>query len=191
MNNFDPEDAMRVGLESLTPIKVEKIKLKNGPLSSYPTYRNNDAFSQGIYYNCNGRQGNNGARAMKITVEDNTGLRNYVTHSDDKAKQPKKSEKNENSEYILPFSSERYLTEADLDPLSEWELKLARNEIYARHGRRFKDPELQKYFDSKSWYKGIYDPQDFDKNHDSDLSELEKKNAEFILKYEKDHNYFT
>ena len=68
---------------------------------------------------------------------------------------------------------------------------IAKNEIYARHGRRFKDPDLQSYFDSKSWYKGRYDPDDFDKNHSSDLSSLEKKNAEYILKYEKDHNYFT
>ena len=191
MNHFDPEEAMTMGLESLTPIKVDKIKLENGPDSSYSTYRTNDGFAQGFHYNCNGRQGSNGARAMKITVEDNTGLRDYENQSEKKAKQPEKSEKSENNEYILSFSSDRYLTDADLDSLSEWELKLARNEIYARHGRRFKDPELQSYFDSKSWYKGRYDPQDFDKNHNSDLSELENKNAEYILKYEKDHNYFT
>lgn len=107
------------------------------------------------------------------------------------AEQPQKKENSNDSEYLLPFSNERYLTDADLDPLSEWELKLARNEIYARHGRRFKDPDLQSYFDSKSWYRGRYDPDDFDKNHSSDLSTLEKKNAEYILKYEKDHNYFT
>ena len=107
------------------------------------------------------------------------------------AQQPEDNENSEDSEYILPFSNERYLTDADLDPLSEWELKLARNEIYARHGRRFKDPELQSYFDSKSWYNGRYSPEDFDRNHSSDLSTLEKKNAEYILKYEKDHNYFT
>ena len=93
--------------------------------------------------------------------------------------------------YILPYSNSRYLTDADLDPLSEWELKLARNEIYARHGRRFKDTQLQDYFNKQSWYKGIYDPDDFDKNHGSEISALEKKNAEFILKYEKDHGYFT
>ena len=93
--------------------------------------------------------------------------------------------------YILPFSNSRYLTDADLDPLSEWELKLARNEIYARHGRRFKDSQLQEYFDQQSWYNGIYDPDDFDKYHGSDISSLEKKNAEYILKYEKDHGYFT
>ena len=107
------------------------------------------------------------------------------------AQQPEDNENSEDSEYILPFSNERYLTDADLDPLSEWELKLARNEIYARHGRRFKDPELQSYFDSKSWYNGRYSPEDFDRNHSSDLSNIKKKNAEYILKYEKDHNYFT
>ena len=94
-------------------------------------------------------------------------------------------------EYIIPYSNTRALTDADLDHLSEWELKLARNEIYARHGRRFKDPELQSYFDKQSWYNGIYDPTDFDKNHSNELSTLEKKNAEYILQYELDHGYFT
>ena len=97
----------------------------------------------------------------------------------------------ESDEYIIPYSNTRYLTDADLDSLSEWDLKLARNEIYARHGRRFKDPELQRYFDSRSWYNGIYDPEDFDKNHASELSKLEKQNAEYILAYEKKHGYFT
>lgn len=92
--------------------------------------------------------------------------------------------------YILPESNTRYLTNADLDSLSEWELKLARNEIYARHGRRFKDPDLQEYFDKQSWYVGSFESDDFDKNHSSDISALEKKNAEFILQYELDHGYF-
>lgn len=93
--------------------------------------------------------------------------------------------------YIIPYSNTRYLTDSDLDHLSEWDLKLARNEIYARHGRRFKDPDLQNYFDKQSWYNGIYDPDDFDKNHASELTALEKKNAEFILAYEIKHGYFT
>ncbi|MFR9148557.1 MAG: YARHG domain-containing protein [Hungatella sp.] len=34
-----------------------------------------------------------------------------------------------------------------------WEaLRFAKNEIYARHGRRFHDSELQGYFDQLSWY---------------------------------------
>lgn len=33
------------------------------------------------------------------------------------------------------------------------DLRVLRNEIYARRGRVFKDPQLQKYFASQSWYK--------------------------------------
>lgn len=93
--------------------------------------------------------------------------------------------------YIIPYSNTQYLTESDLRSLSEWDLKLARNEIYARHGREFKDPALQEYFDAQSWYVRRYDPEEFDKNHNDELSALEKKNAEFILQYEKDHGLMT
>ncbi|MGL6201963.1 MAG: YARHG domain-containing protein [Lachnospiraceae bacterium] len=87
----------------------------------------------------------------------------------------------QNSEYIIPDSSTRLLTAADLNGLSKDELRLARNEIFARYGRRFKDQELQEYFDSKSWYKGTIDPDDF---NDDTVSEIEKKNAELIQSYE-------
>ncbi len=60
-------------------------------------------------------------------------------------------------------------------------LRYARNEIYARHGRRFSDQELQAYFDGKSWYQGTIEPEDFE---ESLLSEIEKTNAELILMYE-------
>ena len=49
-------------------------------------------------------------------------------------------------------------------PLSAHDLWLARNEIYARHGRRFNNTELQTYFDSKSWYKGTVNAADFNEN---------------------------
>ena len=37
--------------------------------------------------------------------------------------------------------------------LSLNELRLLRNEIYARHGRQFKSQLLQEYFDNMSWYQ--------------------------------------
>lgn len=49
------------------------------------------------------------------------------------------------------FSSIKELKKSDLEDLSKSELRLARNEIYARHGRRFQDQELQDYFDSQEW----------------------------------------
>ena len=84
-------------------------------------------------------------------------------------------------EYIFSYSNSRYLTENDLKNLSKEELRIARNEIYARHGRRFNDEQLQYYFDSKSWYWGTISPEYFD---DSVLNDYEEKNGELIIQYE-------
>lgn len=88
---------------------------------------------------------------------------------------------NETDDYIFPQSSTQILTEDDLKGMSSDELLLARNEIYARHGRRFSTPEIQTYFDSKSWYHGTVDPEDFDV---SVLSSTEKANVTFIKSHE-------
>ena len=87
----------------------------------------------------------------------------------------------QNSCYILPDSSIRCLTEADLQNLSWRELSLARNEIYARHGRRFTKDEIQQYFDSQAWYSGTVDPADF---QTGSLSRIENANIKLIKDYE-------
>lgn len=84
-------------------------------------------------------------------------------------------------EYIFPDSDTQKLTKADIKGKSKKQLRIGRNEIYARHGRKFKDSELQAYFDSKQWYEGTIAPEDFS---ESVLSPIEKKNAAFIQKYE-------
>nr|MCR4597014.1 YARHG domain-containing protein [Lachnospiraceae bacterium] len=87
------------------------------------------------------------------------------------------------------FSSDRAVTNSDLTNLSLAELRIARNEIYARHGRQFKDPLLNQWFYSRNWYLSIpekYSPDDFDKTNPNPLSSLELNNANFILSYEKD-----
>ena len=90
------------------------------------------------------------------------------------------------SDYILEDSSERLISKEELWDLTQEELNYARNEIYARHGRRFKDETLQSYFDSQPWYEGIYAPEEFDHEW---LSDVEKENAELILAYEKEMGY--
>lgn len=85
-------------------------------------------------------------------------------------------------DYILPDSDRRLLTEEDLVGLDEERLILARNEIYARHGRMFKDEMIQSWFDAQSWYKGTIPPEEFSEDT---LSDTEQKNAERILAYEK------
>ena len=85
------------------------------------------------------------------------------------------------TDYILPDSSTKELTEADLAGLTAEQLRIARNEIYARHGRKFADKDLQAYFDALSWYSGTIAPESFDP---SVLSEIEVKNIATIEKVE-------
>ena len=83
----------------------------------------------------------------------------------------------ETAQWIFVDSSERLLTDADVEGLSAWELKVARNEIYARHGRRFNSADLQNHFNSCDWYEGTIDPANFS---DTMLSEIELANVQFL-----------
>ena len=87
-----------------------------------------------------------------------------------------------NQDYILPQSDSRYLTESDLNGLTEADCRIARNEIYARHGRMFNDEELQAYFNSKSWYTPSIPANAFQEYM---LNDYEKKNKDVILEYER------
>ncbi|CDB91086.1 putative uncharacterized protein [Clostridium sp. CAG:253] len=91
------------------------------------------------------------------------------------------SDSSEESEYVLPDSAKRKLKKSDLKGLSKEELRIARNEIYARHGRMFDDKKLQKYFDSQSWYDGTVPASEFSEDV---LSSVEKKNVAFIRQFE-------
>lgn len=65
--------------------------------------------------------------------------------------------------YIFSNSSTSYLSKSDVSALSDNNLTLALNEIYARRGRIFKDSALSSYFNSKSWYTPKYTAEEFSK----------------------------
>jgi hypothetical protein len=52
-----------------------------------------------------------------------------------------------------PELSKRVIKQIDLLQLSLWELRVARNEIFARYGYRFGPDELVRHFGSQSWYQ--------------------------------------
>ena len=85
----------------------------------------------------------------------------------------------DSSEYILQESSERALTDADVQGMSYDDLQMAINEIYARHGRIFGTESIQQYFEGKSWYQGTTDADHFS---DSVFSSVENQNIQFLLK---------
>jgi len=74
--------------------------------------------------------------------------------------------------FIFADSDVRYLTQGELQSLSAERLHLARNEIFARRGRYFKDDALRTYFSRFSWYRprAWYVP----------LSQVEVANVELI-----------
>jgi len=83
---------------------------------------------------------------------------------------------------LLPGDMELFekktVPESMLHGLSLHELRLLRNEVYARHGRSFRAEWLQQYFYSQPWYTP-------DENFkDEDLSGSDKLNVETIVKYE-------
>ena len=74
--------------------------------------------------------------------------------------------------------STRLLDVADVRGLRHEDARRLRNEIYARHGRRFRDPTLRRYFESFAWYKpnpGFREEM---------LNPTEKANALLISRYE-------
>ncbi len=73
----------------------------------------------------------------------------------------------------------RLVSEEMLKGLSLHELRLLRNEVYARHGRQFKTEWLSQYFWSQPWYEARED------NKEPVLSEFDRKNVETIVAYER------
>jgi hypothetical protein len=56
------------------------------------------------------------------------------------------------SDFLIPDSDRRILTASDLKSLSREELRIARNEIFARRGRYFEAADLKSRFERFSWY---------------------------------------
>lgn len=88
--------------------------------------------------------------------------------------------------YVLPDSSTRLYTVDELSGMSNWQLYLARNEIYARHGRQFSNADLQGYFADQPWYDPSVPAAEFDAHSSEILNDFEKRNAETILSIEKE-----
>lgn len=104
-----------------------------------------------------------------------------VSSSEAPAQPSAPAETDESNYYILPQSSQRLLTYVDIENFTKQDMMLARNEIFARHGRKFNDEDIRTYFEAQSWYNGTIAPEDFST---SVLSAVEQQNIDFIKQYE-------
>lgn len=127
--------------------------------------------------------------------EDSNNTEGTVTEED--KKEVKEEKKKSGTKYLFADSAKKKLNkksaEALVDKIESKDYKMpgdrsvARmiiNEMYAKHGAKFKDKEVQKYFNKKSWYKKIKKKVSTDKAF-SKMSALEKKNIEVLDEIDK------
>ena len=88
--------------------------------------------------------------------------------------------------YFLMGSDSRYLDESELYGFTADDCRIARNEIYARHGRKFNSADLQDYFNAQGWYVPTIEADAFS---DSMLNDYERANINLIVAYEKAQGY--
>ena len=84
---------------------------------------------------------------------------------------------------MLPDSSSYYYSWDELDSMSTYDLFIARNEIFARHGRMFNRSDLQDYFNSQEWYEPLYTPAQWE-SMGNQLSDVEQKNVSLMKQVE-------
>lgn len=128
--------------------------------------------------------------AMQLTEEE---LQDYMNLEDEMKEDleeekeedlEEKQVKDETKEYIFPDSDKKYLTEEEVFGKDASTLRLARNEIFARHGYIFKSEDLKTYFRKVSWYEERVEADQF--NADKVFNDYEKKNVELIKSIEEE-----
>lgn len=93
-------------------------------------------------------------------------------------------------QYEIPVSSILSLEEYNVVNLTNNELWIARNEIYARHGKVFQNEYLASYFEACSWYEAKEGKNEVSER---ELNEVEIANLKLIVAaeeaYAKEHPY--
>jgi hypothetical protein len=79
---------------------------------------------------------------------------------------------------MMYLFQDKLLSDTMLAHVRLYELRVLRNEVFARHGRRFQTPWLASYFAEQPWYKP--NPS----FRESDISEIEKANLKLITAVE-------
>ena len=77
------------------------------------------------------------------------------------------------------WMSYEYVSGEDIYMLTDEQIDLLRNYIYAKHGYIFKTEYYRRYFSQFKWYRPRY------KNVDNMLNKIEQKNVLFLRQYTK------
>ena len=111
-------------------------------------------------------------------------VKEYYEYTDSLGKAIKEDYEREGSyattDTILKLNPSKELFRKELvENLSKGDLYILRNLIYAKHGFRFKNLSLEKYFLGHEWYLPVSE------NVDKELTAIEKKNSDLLKRYER------
>lgn len=113
--------------------------------------------------------------------------KNDASSSDKSSNNSSSNSSTNNGTFIFADSSERKLTEADVANLTDDQISIAQNEIWARAGRKFNNNWLQSYFNKQPWYKGTIEPDDFINEYK--ITDIENYNSLFLNGILNSHGY--
>lgn len=119
-------------------------------------------------------------------IKVNPNYKNHISYDDEDEDYEEETDEEDKGEYIFPNSDASYLSKSDVKGMTKSQINLAKNELYARHGRMFQREDLQEYFDGCSWYTPRYSPEEWDEYGDSYFfNEYEIANRNLLNKQEK------
>jgi hypothetical protein len=134
------------------------------------------------------------AVAVLILVAATAGWYFFVKHTDAKNRIVESTNTSDTTFVTAPASSEqgrfpqgsqKLLTASELAGLSAYDLKIMRNEIFARHGYIFADNDLREYFTRQSWYNPQY------ADVASMLTDLERSNISLLKRMDENSTTTT
>ena len=89
------------------------------------------------------------------------------------------SSKSSSGTYVISDSATKRLSSSDIANLTDDQICIAQNEIWARHGRKFENKWLQNHFNQQSWYSGTIEAADFLSTYSP--TQIENDNASFLM----------
>lgn len=125
-----------------------------------------------------------------LTLHNDMGEMVWILHQTSLSADQCDARQAQDSEQELTYDliSSRLLNMCYLMQFSKQELRLKRNEVFARHGYRFNSPDLQRRFSSYDWYRPGDDNSSVSLSHVEQVNVALMKRAEYIaeddLEYE-------
>lgn len=92
-------------------------------------------------------------------------------------------------DYFFPELFETVVEDSFIWEMNQTELSIARNQFFAKYGRKFKDDFLNAVFSQKTWYEPQCEGSEFDANMHNLLTDVEMDNLLAIMANEELRNF--